>query len=52
MKTVTRTVLIADEGMILTDGEKFGKTVYLGEGADASTWREVPEACREEGTLT
>lgn len=52
MKTVTRTVLIADEGMILTDGEKFGKTVYLGEGADASEWHEVPEGEQEECELT
>lgn len=52
MKTVTRTVLIADEGMILTDGEKFGKTVYLGESADASEWHEVPEVDREEWKLT
>lgn len=51
MKTVTRTVLIADEGMILTDGENFGKTVYLGEGADASEWHEVPESDRKEGEL-
>ena len=41
MKTVTRTVLIADEGMVLTNGEIFGKEVYLGVGADASEWREV-----------
>ena len=43
MKTVTRTILIADDGMILTDGNSYGKTVYLAEGADASEWREVPE---------
>lgn len=41
MKTVTRTVLIADEGMLLTDGKTFCKEAYLGEGADASVWREV-----------
>lgn len=43
MKTVTRTVLIADEGMVLTDGEHYGKSVYLAEGADASVWHEVSE---------
>ena len=41
MKTVTRTVLIADEGMVLTNGERVGKEVFLAEGADASVWREV-----------
>ena len=44
MKTITRTVLVADEGMILTDGKSYGKEVYLAEGADASVWREVSEA--------
>lgn len=44
MKTVTRTVLIADEGMILTDGEAYGKEIYLAVGADVSVWREVPES--------
>ena len=44
MKTVTRTVLVADEGMILTNGKRYGKSVYLKEGADASAWREVSEA--------
>lgn len=43
MKTVTRTVLIAEDGMIITNGETFGRTVYLAEGADASVWREVNE---------
>lgn len=43
MKTITRTVLVADEGMILTDGKSYGKEVYLAEGADASVWREVSE---------
>jgi hypothetical protein len=42
MKEVTRTVLVADEGMILTDGETYGTTVYLEVGGDASLWREVP----------
>ncbi len=43
MKTVTRTVLIADEGKVLTDGKSFGKRVYLEVGADASVWQEVSE---------
>ena len=48
MKTVTRTVLIADEGMVLTNGERVGKEVFLAEGADASVWREVSEKAEEE----
>ena len=43
MKTVTRTVLIADEGMVLTDGKTVCTEAYLAEGADASKWREVPK---------
>ena len=44
MKTVTRTVLIADEGMMLTDGKSYGKEAYLSEGADTSAWHEISEA--------
>ncbi len=36
-----RTVLKASEGMILTNGTFYGKTVYLAEGADSSEWREI-----------
>ncbi len=43
MKTVTRTVLIADEGMVLTNGENYGKVVSLEVGGDASLWREISE---------
>lgn len=35
--------LIAAEGMTLTNGEAFGKTVYLASGADASVWHEVTD---------
>ena len=47
MKTVTRTVLYADEGMVLTNGTTFCKAAYLAEGADASLWREVPKEEKE-----
>ena len=36
--------LIADEGMMLTNGEAFGKTVYLASGDDGSGWSEVTES--------
>lgn len=35
------TVLLADEGMVLTDGSSFGTTVRLGKGDDGSTWYEI-----------
>lgn len=36
--------LIADEGMTLTNGEAFGKTVWLASGDDGSSWSEVTDA--------
>lgn len=36
--------LLAADGMTLTDGEAFGKTVYLAAGADVSVWYEVADA--------
>lgn len=35
--------LIASDGMTLTDGEAFGKVVYLASGADASVWHEITD---------
>ena len=34
----------ASEGMTLTNGEAFGKTVYLASGADAFAWYEITDA--------
>lgn len=42
-ETITQTILTADEGKYLTDGETYGKTVVLPADADASAWREVTE---------
>lgn len=36
--------LIADEGMTLTDGEIFGKEVYLGKTDSPERWQEIPDA--------
>ena len=44
MKEVTRTVLIADEGMMLTDGETFAKSVELGDWDKVENYREITEA--------
>ena len=35
------TVLLADEGMMLTDDTSFGTTVRLGKEADADKWYEI-----------
>ena len=46
MKTqiVEQRVLTADEGMYLTDGEVYGKTVVLPADADHSVWHEITDA--------
>lgn len=41
---VTRQVLTADEGMVLTDGKIYGRVIYLAQGADASVFYEIPES--------
>lgn len=50
MKTVqiTLTKLVASDGMMLTDGETFGKEIYVGKGTDPTVWQEVSEAEAEE----
>lgn len=42
------TVLLADEGMMLTDNSSFGTTVRLGKGDDGAAWYEITEAEAEE----
>lgn len=36
-------VLKAEEGMTLTNGDAFGKVVYLGKNDSADNWREVTD---------
>lgn len=43
METINNKLVAAD-GMTLTNGEAFGKTVYLAAGADVSAWYEVTDA--------
>jgi hypothetical protein len=43
-ETIKQIILTAEDGMYLTNGETYGKTVVLPEGADQSNWREIPEA--------
>lgn len=40
----TRTVLYADEGMVLTNGETYGKQVFLAEGESHDNWREITDS--------
>lgn len=45
MKTETITVnkIIADEGMILTDGEIYGRVIYLASGRSSGEFHEITE---------
>ena len=48
MKIETRTVLRADEGKYLTDGETYGKVIMLGESRRAEEFHEITEEEYEE----
>ena len=43
MITEKVTVLKADENMTLTNGEAFGKVVYLGKNDCADNWHEITD---------
>lgn len=43
-----RVMLYADDGMMLTDGEHYVKSVHLSVGADESLWREITREEYEE----
>lgn len=36
-------ILKADEGKTLTNGDTFGKVVYLGKNDSADNWHEIPD---------
>ena len=42
-ETITSIKLIASEGMLLTNGDTFGKEVYLGTGDSPENWHEITE---------
>ena len=44
ISTVTTTMLTASEGHILTDGEVYGRVIYLGAGRKAEEFYEITEA--------
>lgn len=41
--TVNENTIKADEGMVLTDGNAFGTTVYLGKYDSVDNWHEITE---------
>lgn len=43
VEIVEQRVLTADEGMTLTNGETFGKTVVLPSSVDVSVWHEITD---------
>ena len=43
-ETITRIKLTASEGHMLTDGENYGRIVYLAQGDDGEKWYEITEA--------
>lgn len=47
-ETVKIIKLTASEGMTLTNGEAFGKTIYLGANDKAESWHEITDAEAEE----
>lgn len=42
-ETITRIKLTASEGHILTDGENYGRIVYLAQGDASDKWHEITE---------
>lgn len=43
-ETITRVKLTAADGMVLTDGEVYGREIYLAATADASVFCEIAES--------
>lgn len=37
----TRTIIIAEEGKVITNGTDYGTTIHLAEGADVSKYYEI-----------
>ena len=48
IKIENHRVLVADVGMVLTNGKTFGTAVLLPDGADPTDWQEITEAEAQE----
>ena len=48
VSTVQLRKLVADDGMTLTDGDSYGKTIYLGVNDSPENWREITDAEAQE----
>lgn len=46
--TIELRKLTASDGMVLTNGEAFGKEIYLGVNDSVENWREITEVEYEE----
>lgn len=46
--TIKITKLTASDGMVLTNGETYGKEIYLGKFDKPENWHEITEAEAEE----
>ena len=42
-ETITRIKLTAADGMVLTDGESYGKEIFLSQNGNADNWQEITE---------
>lgn len=43
-----RVILTANDGMVLTDGEIYGKEIYLADGVSADAFHEITQAKYDE----
>lgn len=48
METIELRKMTASEGMVLTNGEAYGKEIYLGKNDSAENWHEITDAEYEE----
>ncbi len=42
-ETITRIKLTASDGMVLTNGEAYGKEIFLSQNGSSDNWREITE---------